>query len=132
MNGSATAYGVPRKSTLPTPVGCPGVHVSATPKGIDVTNGLNGPRVTAECCNRPVEVAKVRSPTSTTSFAGSSRTRVNVVRTLVPGDAPPAVYCEKFRSVSVCRRVMYSLGVPLMSWQYTDNMRPLATIGSSP
>ncbi len=66
----------------------------------------------------PVEVAKVRSLMSTFRVAGFSRTRVNVVRTFVPGAAPPAVYWEKLAAP----RVMYSRGVPAMSWQYTGTM----------
>jgi hypothetical protein len=61
----------------------------------------------------PVEMAKVRSLMSTVSVAGSIRTFEKVVRTSVPGAAPPAVYCEKLPAP----RVTYSRGVPAMSWQ---------------
>ena len=41
--------------------------------------------------SEPLNVAKVRSPMSTVSVAGSMRSLVNIVRTFVPGDSHRAV-----------------------------------------
>ena len=96
------------------------MHDIATPYGMEVT--LTPP----ECLSDPVDHAKVRSPMSTVSVAGFTRSLVNEVRTLLPGDAPPAVYWEKFAPYPVLTRSMYSRGIFLdMSSQYTVNRLPL-------
>jgi hypothetical protein len=64
--------------------------------------------------SRPMDDANVRSPMSTVNFDGSMRSFLKLVRTFVPGDAPPAVYCEKFAPL-VSARSMYSRGVVAMS-----------------